>query len=155
MGGWGLLKWLEALAYLIAVLGGISGACLFFYRIRKQRIAFTFNTIARAWTNEGDIKATYTLFITLELANHDGDLVGGLSSNAHDRVLEAHAYVGWFNTKLKISELLGRSVLPVGTVSLKLIGNNNRLRWRCKGQSESGILPTTTVLWPSDVSDIR
>jgi hypothetical protein len=152
---WDVLKWLEALAYLIAVLGGISGACLFLFRLRKQHITFTFNTIARAWTNEGDISATDTFYVTLELADMDGDLVGSLSSNAHDGVLEAHAYVGWFNTKLVVTELRGRHLLSVGTVRLKLSGNNNRLQWHCKSQSDAHLLPQRTVLWPSVVGVAR
>ncbi len=149
------MKWLEALAYLVAVLGGMFGAYLFLYRLRKQHIASAFRTIARAWANEGDISGTDTFFVTLELSDWDGDLVGSLLSNAHDRVLEAHAYVGWFSTKLEISELLGRDLLPVGTVSLKLTGNNNRLRWRCKKQSDANVLPKATVLWPSIVRVTR
>lgn len=155
MENWDTLKWLEALAYLVAVLGSIVGAYLSLCRLRKKRIASVFHIIARAWTNEGDISGNNTVFVTLELVDSDGDLVGSLSSNAHDRVLEADACVGWFSTRLEVTELLGRSRQPVGTAYLKLTGNNNRLRWRCKRQSGAYILPSETVLWPSAVGVSR
>lgn len=154
MTNWDNIKWLEALAYLVPVLGGIFSAYLFLYRLRKRHIAFIFCTIARAWTNEGDIRGTNTLFVTLELEDWDSDLVGSLSSNAHDRVLEAHAYVGWFSIRLEVAELRGRSLLPIGTVNLKLT-DNNRLRWRYKKQSNAKILPSKTMLWPSTLGVSR
>lgn len=33
-------------------------------------------------------------FITLELENLEGDIIGSLSTNAHNRILEVHANVG-------------------------------------------------------------
>jgi hypothetical protein len=148
---WDLSKWLESLAYLAAILGSISACIVFLLRHRRTSIEVIRSTIGRAWTNEGDISSNESILITLDLEDHDGDIIGQISSSAHDRLLEAHVDVGWLTTTLHVSELLGRSALPIGTVTLQLIGNKNRLKWRLKKNAGQEILPTETILWPSSV----
>jgi hypothetical protein len=149
---WNLSHWLESLAYFVAIAGGIAGAIIYLYGVRKSSIESTIQTIARAWTNEGDISSTESTFVTLELKNIDGDLVGSISTSAQTNTLEAHATVGWFSTELQVSELLGRNIVTIGTAKLRLIGNRNRLKWNFNGKKESALLPEDTLLWPSSVS---
>ena len=151
LGKLGVGKMLEALASLVAILGGIFGAIIYVLGTRRKAIDSTRQIIARAWTNEGDIHSTESIYITLELENADGDLIGSISSSAHDRLLEAHADVGWLKTKLQISELRGRSITPFATATLKISGNNNRLKWLVKNDANQNILPVQTILWPSSV----
>lgn len=151
MENWDLAKWLEVLAYLVAVFGGVFGAIRYLLRVRANTIESIRSTIARAWTNEGDIHSTDSVLVTLDLVNHDGDIIGSLSSSNYEKVLEAHAEIGWLRTTLHISELLGRSLVPMGTVHLRLAGNKNRLIWRLKGKSVGDAIPSKTVLWPSSV----
>jgi len=151
MTDWGVREWLEGLAYLVAILGGIAAAFLYFQGARKEAISVARKEIARAWTNEGDITSTETRFITLELEDKSGDLIGSLSTNAYDRPLEVHADVGWFSTRLDISELRGRNVVSIATAKVTLTGNNNRLEWRLTERQGTEVLPKKTVLWPSEV----
>lgn len=148
---WDLSQGLEALAYIVAIVGGIAGAIIYLHGVRKSSIESTIQIIARAWTNEGDISSTESKFVTLELKNIDGDLVGSISTSAQANTLEAHATVGWLSTELQVSELLGRNVVPIGTAKLKLIGNRNRLKWSFNGKKESALLPKDTLLWPCSV----
>jgi hypothetical protein len=155
MAEWGLKDWLESLAYFVAIVGGLAGTLVYFYGVRNDAISQTRKEIARAWTNEGDITSKETRFITLELENRDGDLIGSLSTNAIDQPLEVHADVGWFSTRIHISLLQGRNVISVATVSATLTGNNNRLAWKLFGDQGADVLPRETVLWPSNVGVSR
>lgn len=148
MAAWSIKDLLEALAYSVAIIGGIAGAFIYFQNVRKEAIETTRKEMVRAWTNEGDISSTDTRFITLELENSDGDIIGSLSTNAQDNLLEVHADIGWFSTTLNISELRGRNIVPIATVNIKLEGNNNRLEWKLIGSDGSILLPEQTVLWP-------
>ena len=128
---------------------------MYFYGVRNEAISNTRKEIARAWTNEGDISSKETRFITLELENKDGDLIGSLSTNANDRPLEVHADVGWFSTRIHISLLQGRNVISVATANVTLTGNNNRLEWKLSGDQGADVVPRETVLWPSNVGVSR
>lgn len=151
MSEWSFKDWLEALAYTVAIVGGIAGSFIYLNNARKESIATIRKEIARPWTNEGDIASTEVIFITVDLKNVDGDIVGSLSTTAYDRSLEVHAEIGWFTTILEISELRGRSVSPIAKVKVKLTGNNNRLDWERIGNQKVEILPKHTTLWPSAV----
>lgn len=155
MADWSIKDWLEALAYIVAIIGGIAAAVVYFQKIRQESIITTRKEIVRAWTNEGDINAKEFRFITLELDNLDGDIIGSLSTNANNRILEVHANVGWFSTILHISELQGRNVIPIAKVKIKLTGNNNQLEWSLIGNRGENLLPKETVLWPSVIGVSR
>jgi hypothetical protein len=46
---------LEAIAYAVAIVGGIAGAVMRFQNVRKESIEITRKVIVCAWTNEGNI----------------------------------------------------------------------------------------------------
>lgn len=140
--------WLEASAYAVAIVSAISGAIGYGFSERAKRIANNRKTIARGWTNEGAIDGKETHYITLALKNHDGDIVGSLEGPSLERPLELHATVGWRSTELRISELRGRSLLPVGIVRVEIQGNENRLRWTLVSDEGRDVLPCNTTLWP-------
>lgn len=90
----GIKHILETVTYVVAIMGGIGGAYVYFENVRKESIETTREEIVRAWTNEGDIQSTEKKFITLELENHDGDIIGSLLTNTQDNPLEVHADIG-------------------------------------------------------------
>ncbi len=138
---------------IFAFLGAILGAITYVVGIRRKAIVSARQIFARGWISEGDIYSSEAIYITLNLENTGGDLIGSISSNAHSRLLGVYADVGWFKTTLYISELRGRSVSPIITATLKLTDNNNRLTWTVEKNKNQNILPIQTVLWPcSDVS---
>lgn len=151
MASWDLAQWLEALAYVVAIVGGIAGAVVFTASARRESMDVLRRGLARAWTNEGDITSNESVVVTLDLTLHDGDLLGSLSTSGEERLLEAHVDVFWGKARLQVSRLMGRSLEPVGTVRLRLLGNRNRLEWRLVGKSDRNVLPVRTVLWPSNV----
>lgn len=151
MASWDLAQWLEALAYVVAIVGGIAGALVFITRARRDAIEALCRDLARAWTNEGDILSKESHVITLDPSLHGGDLLGTLSTNSEDRLLEAHVDVAWSRARLRVSRLMGRSIEPVGNVRLRLIGNRNLVEWKLVGNLGSDVLPKSTVLWPSRV----
>ncbi|MDI5985352.1 hypothetical protein QLQ85_11165 [Halomonas sp. M4R5S39] len=155
MAEWNLKDGLEALAYLVGIVGGLSAAFIYFQGVREESISVTRKEIARAWTNEGGMSSNETFFVTLELENSEGDLIGSLATSQDPHPLEVHADIGWFSTKVHVSRLLNRSVIPVAKVNLELTGNNNRLEWTLVGTEGSAILPKKTVLWPSPVGVSR
>lgn len=155
MAEWNLKDWLEALAYLVGIVGSLSAAFIYFQGVREESISVTRKEIARAWSNEGDILSSETFFVTLELENSDGDLIGSLATSQDSQPLEVHADIGWFSTELHVSRLLNRSVKPVADIKLELTGNNNRLEWTLVGTEGSEILPKKTLLWPSPVGVSR
>lgn len=140
--------WLEAGAYAVAIVSALSGAIGYGFSERKKRIANNRKIIARGWTNEGAINGGETHYITLKLKSYDGDIIGSLESPSLDRPLELHATVGWRSTELRISELRGRSLLPVGIVRVEIQGNENRLRWTLVSDEGGNVLPRSTTLWP-------
>lgn len=149
MRSWDVAQWLESLSYAVVVLGAIAGAVIFLVRWRAAAIDSKRRSIVRSWTNEGDIHSTDKIFITLELKDVDGDLIGSIVTSTQDRPLEAHASIGCFRSKVDVSLLLGRNLLPIGTATLVLAGNGNRLKWRFSKKSDEAELPEKTVLWPS------
>jgi len=148
---WSIKDLFEVLAYGVAILSGIAGAFVFFRNERNSAIENTREAIVRAWTNEGDISSIELPFITLDLENSDGDIIGSLSTSAYDRILEVHADVDWFSIYFTISELRGRNVCFIAKVKGKLSGNNNRLEWKVVNGDDKQLLPPKTVLWPSVV----
>lgn len=151
MAAWDLAQWLEALAYVVAIVGGAAGGLIFVLRARRESIDTLRKDLARAWTNEGNITSTEPIFMTVELALTDGDLIGTLSSSARNGLLEVNVDVLWGKAIVRVSELRGRHVVSVGTARVRLTGNRNRIQWKLVGKSGAGVLPLRTELWPSTV----
>ena len=152
MASWTLMQVLEAAAYLAAILGGLSAAIHFIVKQRRESIANLRKVLKNTWTNEGDISSTETQFITIEIENYQGDLIGSIHLSSEERPLDCNIEVKWFYAVLNISRLLGRSSCPVATVKLKLTGNENRLSWQLKNKSDQEHqleLPNKTILWLS------
>ena len=152
MGSWTLMQYLEAAAYLAAILGGLFAAMHFLVKLRKESIANLRKILENTWTNEGDISSTEGQFITIKINNYQGDLVGSIYLSCEEKPLECHFDVNWFQAALNISRLLGRSLCPVAVVELILTGNQNRLLWKLKNkfkQENQLLLPCKTVLWIS------
>jgi len=146
--------WLQITAAVVGILGGGAGFVSSGYNIlvaKRTKDDALRGVISSAWTNEGDISSPETHFVTVQLELIDGDIIGQIRTNAYDRLLEAHVDLGFFNIKLMITELLGRSLVPVAVVRLKLKGNRNRLSWQVVSGNKQGWLPTRTLLWPSSV----
>src|SRR5690606_9716840 len=111
-------------------------------------IETTHEALVRTWTNEGDILATETRFVTLALQDYEGDVIGTLTGPGFDETLDVRADIGWFNSSLELTQLRGRTVSPVATVKVKISGNDNRLEWQLEG-NEPAYLPESATLWPS------
>lgn len=61
------MSFLKGLSYVVAIVGGLAAATIYGLKVRNESIEMTRTEIVRAWTNEGDVTSTETLFITLEL----------------------------------------------------------------------------------------
>ena len=145
-------------AAVVGLLGGSAGLMSSIYHafvVKEDREDKLRNLLGRAWTNEGDITGTEAIFITLDLKLIEGDVVGEMRTSAYERLLEAHLELGWFSSKLTVSELLGRKLMPVAVVRLKLAGNKNRLKWEVVSGNEAAWLPSKTLLWPEPVAVTR
>ena len=147
-GAWTTKDRLEAMTYVVAIVGGISAAVLYFSNSRAQSISQARTELLRTWTNEGDITSTETHFIDLKLESFDGDIAGTLSSPQLDSPLDVAVDVGWHSSTLSITQLRGRSVVPIAEVKVALSGNNNRLGWDTTSTSPPAYLPPSTILWP-------
>jgi hypothetical protein len=53
MPDWDLKEWLEAFAYLMAVVVPFVGAIVYLLRKRKESLKALTRDLARSWTNEG------------------------------------------------------------------------------------------------------
>jgi hypothetical protein len=89
-----------------------------------------------------------TRFVTLELKNEGGDLIGSLWSPSFDQPVEVHATPGWRYSTLEISELRGKFIFPVATVQVRITENDNRLRWVVTSPNRPTYLPPYSLLWP-------
>ena len=146
------MQFLEAAAYLAAILGGLSAAIHFMLKQRRESIANQRKVLTNTWTNEGDISSTETQFITLEIVNNQGDLIGSINLSSEERPLDCNIEVKQFYAILNITRLIRQSSYLVATVKLKLTGNENRLSWELKGKSDQKHqlkLPKKTILWLS------
>ena len=144
-----LKDWLEALAYLVAIVAPIVAAVVYVVGKRRGGIEALTATIARGWTNEGDISSDEPFFVDLSLELFEGDIIGTLTCSNRDRPFNAHVDVHWRSATLQVSELLGRSSVPVAKVKLTLVGNRNRLNWKLMRAEREDVLPERTLLWPS------
>jgi hypothetical protein len=151
MTNWTLLQWLEALAYFTATVGACAAAIHFVLKKRRESITSLRTALIRTWTNEGDVTANDTEFLTLAVEDYEGDLVASLDLNSQPRPLDASIDVVWGKALLYVTYFAHRSVFPVATVSLTLSGNNNRLRWKLREKQGNVELPKQTVLWPNPV----
>jgi hypothetical protein len=150
-----ILTTLQMASYSVGIASAASVGAAWLYRTRKSSVEALRTELARAWTNEGDIACTDYCFITLDLTLKDGDLYGTLSAPSLPRLLEAHVEVKWGSAVLRISELLGRSLIPIAKVRLRLKGNRNRLHWKVIGKSSQPAIPDKSVLWPSVVGNAK
>jgi len=155
MANWSLKDWLESLAYLVAILAPTIAGVAYLIGRRTRDIAALTTDLARPWTNEGDIVSDEPVFLHLYLDLTAGDLIGSLTSSTHDRSLEAHVTVRWRHAVLVITELAGRSLLPVAIVKLTLVGNRNRLDWKLKRVHQPYELPKRTLLWPDSSAKLH
>lgn len=134
---------LEILTSVVAIIGTIS----YVVGIRRLAIMSTRQTFARTWSNEEDIHSNKSVHIILKLENTGSDLIGSLSSSNHNTLFGIYADVGWFKTRLHISELQDNNTLPIANATLKLT-DNHRLIWRMEQGENRTIFPTQAVLWP-------
>lgn len=146
---WKLKDWLEAAAYTVTILGAIAGAAIFLVSARADAIEANRTVLTRAWTNEGDITAKDTKFVDLQLVNHDGDIIGTLSSPTLDQPLDVSVDVGWLYSTLSITQLQGQTIATIATAKLKIAGNHNRLLWQSETLRLPDYLPRSTSLWPN------
>ncbi len=140
---------LEATAYGSAILATIAGAVAYLVRSRKKAIEATRQLLVRSWTNEGDVNSEETVFVQLNLANREGDIVGQLESSRLVRPLDVSCKIGWWSSKLDLYKLRGRELIPVASIKVRITGNNNRLRWKPLRRKAVDFLPLATTLWPS------
>ncbi len=145
---WRLKDWLEVVANLVIILAGLAGAVWWVSDTRADAIANNRQALMGEWTNEGDILSTETRFLTLSLQDYAGDVIGSVRGPGFDEVFDVQAEIGWFASELQLTQLLGRRVEPVASVTVKLIGNGNRLQWEVVGDAPD-YLPRATTLWPS------
>lgn len=138
---------LQILVFIISIITSVIGAIWFLWKQRKIAVKAIYKTLACVWTNEGDIHSVDTKYVTLNLMLENGDLYGTVESPKLQNSYEAYVSPGWFTSKLEISELAGRNVIPKATVSLKIKGNKNRLKWKAKTNNDTDILPNNTTLW--------
>ena len=150
---WKLKDWLEAGAYAVAILGALAGAYIFLANERAEAIEVNRISITRAWTNEGDVTGEETKFIDLVLENHNGDIIGTLTSPRINHPLDVHVNVGWFSSDLIITQFHNRTVNVIAEVNLKVSGNNNRIEWNTPSGTLPNFLPRKTVLWPRPILD--
>lgn len=148
---WKLKDWLEAGSYVVVILGALAGAYIFLANLRAGAIEANRIAITRAWTNEGDVTSQETKFIDLVLENHDGDIIGTLTSPRINHPLDVHVNVGWFSSDLIIVQLHNRTVNTMAKVNLKVSGNNNRIEWDAPLDFLPEFLPRKTVLWPRPI----
>ncbi len=145
---WKLKDWLESSAYAVGILGALAGALVFLSNTRSSAIDKNRSTLVRKWTNEGDVLSKEAKYIDLTLEDQDGDVVGTIVSPRLGEPLDVHADIGWFSSKLTITQFRGRTIAPVATVQVKIIDNDNRLSWQVVGLRVPEYLPRATTLWP-------
>ena len=123
----------------------------FIIKHRRESIASLKSALIRTWTNEGDVTSEEEQFVTLEVEDHDGDLIGTVNFSSETRPFDAQIEVGWGKALLHITGLVRRTVYPVATVRLKLTGNRNRLAWKLESKQVELLIPARTLLWPGTV----
>ena len=64
---WNLKEWLEALAYLAAILVPVITGLVFLARKRRHDTESLTQALARSWTNEGGISSDEPFLLHLDL----------------------------------------------------------------------------------------
>jgi hypothetical protein len=144
----GIPDWLAISGALAGLCGGVAGlisVAAHLLSLRAEKIDTLRTALSRAWTNEGSINSTETLFITLELEMQNGDVYGSLQTSARERLLDANLEAHLFSATLTVSER-GHEV---ASVQLRLKGNRNRIKWKVISGNVEHWIPEKTLLWPS------
>lgn len=132
----------------LAIVGGIVAVVFWLKTIKYKSLESQYKYVADQWTNEGDILGAAQPYIHINLVIENGEIFGSFQANEILGEYDAYFYPGWPYGKLKITQLHGRSLLPVIDFRTRLRGNNNRLEIKAiGGQSIDGI-PTHATLWP-------
>lgn len=132
----------------VAITGAAVAVGFWLKRIRSKAFESQCRYVAEKWTNEGDISEMTDPYVHLSLALEHGEIYGSFQANEIADRYEAHFYPGWFYGKLEITQLRGRSLIPVITFRTRLMGNNNRLEIKAIGKQSIVGIPAQTTLWP-------
>lgn len=151
----GFKGWITTGASLAAILAAVGTSFLWIKNQRAEAIEQNRSTLANAWTNEGDVTGTDYRFMNICFSNSDGDIIGSMSSPQTEVIYDLAVDVGWQSSTVKILELRGNSIVEIGEASIKVTGNDNRLRWKIRSGGNPKIIPEETILWPSSVPDER
>jgi len=133
----------------VTTIFGFVGSIFGFIKYKEKAINKNKNTIAKNWTNEGDVTSLEYRFVSLEIQNTHGEIYGQIFFVDKTRPLECHVDVGWFSSKLHISELNKATLTPIAEINLKINSDRNRLHWKLVSKrSAEYLFPYETDLWP-------
>lgn len=151
----GFKSWITIGASLVTILAAAGGLFLWLKDQRALAIEKNRATLANAWTNEGDVTGTDYRFMDICFSDSDGDIIGSMSSPQTEVIYDLAVDVGWQSSTVKILELRGNSIVEIGEASIKVTGNNNRLKWKIRSGGIPKIIPEETILWPNSMPDER
>ena len=132
----------------LAIVGALVAVGFWLKSARSKALEAQYRYVAEQWTNEGDVSGSKGPYVHLALTLEHGEIFGSFQANEIAERYEAHYYPGWLYGKLAITELRGRSLLPIIEFRVRLRGNNNRIQLKAlRSQAVVGI-PTEIILWP-------
>lgn len=133
----------------ITTLFGFIGSIIGFFKYKEKAINKNKNTLANKWTNEGDVNSLEYRFVSLDIKNLHGEVYGQIFLVGKDRPLECHIDVGYFSSKLHISELNKTTLIPIAEVVLKINADRSRIHWKLASKhSKEYLFPYESDLWP-------
>lgn len=146
---------LEALAYLVGILATLAGGGHFLIQWLKARREQIRKDLNRSWSNEGLHNPTPAYWHDLDLAEHSGELAGGLTSNKHHKPLNAIVRFGILRTRVDLIETVGMKGYTVAVLDIRLSKNRHQLSWRLlTPEAASYILPEATLLASEERIDV-
>lgn len=140
---------LESIAAVIAIITAIVTGGIATWKWRHNRIESNRRALVGSWSNEGVVIGPQPQPLQLEIYQSHGEMVGQAypwsNPNVHNRV-DMNISPGVFSSKVRLSQVHGRTVTELGTARIKVTSYPRRIYWCINGRNQTS-LPPKEELW--------
>lgn len=146
---------LEILAYVVAIIGGITGAVIYLSKIYKSQMADLDAQFTGHLGNEGSVgdETMQSHYVELEITAKNGSINGivntrSLTSESEWSSLSVRGKRKWNTAHLDVTHVREGRVIDVHNFTLTL--KNNNFYWKKTSIEEDDFFPEAAILFKYD-----